>query len=148
VSPTSSAPKKRCFVIMPFGDRTDADGNQMDFNEIYTHLIKNTIERLGIECTRCDEIAESGWIHSKMFEQLYVSDIAVVDITSLNPNVFYELGVRHSLADSITVLIRQSGTRIPFNIQGLNVIEYDPRSMASVEEAKRRLLTMSVTASS
>jgi O-acetyl-ADP-ribose deacetylase (regulator of RNase III) len=134
-----SSPQKKCIAIMPFGERTDADGNITDFDEIYTHLIKNTVESLAISCIRCDEIAEAGWIHSKMFENVYVADVAVVDITSLNPNVFYELGVRHALVDSVTVLIKKIGTMVPFNIQGLNVIEYDPVSMTSVEEAKKKI---------
>ena len=129
-------------MIMPFGDKKDAEGKVIDFDEIYTYLIKNTVEDLDdpqMTCIRCDEIAESGWIHAKMFHHVYESDVAVVDITSLNPNVFYELGVRHALADSVTVLIRRKGTEIPFNIQGLNVIEYDPVSLASVEQAKKKI---------
>lgn len=136
-SPPSA--QKKCFVVIPFGERTDADDNSIDFDEIYTHLIKNTVEGLGITCIRCDEISEAGWIHLRMFEHVYVADVVVVDITSLNPNVFYELGVRHALVDSVTVLIRRIGTMIPFNIQGLNVIEYDPGSMASVEEARKKI---------
>jgi hypothetical protein len=57
----------------------------------------------------------------------------------LNPNVFYELGIRHALAGHVTVLIRRLGTSIPFNIQGLNVIEYNPGSMASVDEARKKI---------
>ena len=135
------AGKKECFVIMPFGDKKDAEGKVINFDEIYTYLIKNTVEALDdppMTCIRCDEIAESGWIHGKMFQHVYEAAVAVVDITSLNPNVFYELGVRHALADSVTVLIRRKGTEIPFNIQGLNVIEYDPASLASVEQAKKK----------
>jgi O-acetyl-ADP-ribose deacetylase (regulator of RNase III) len=135
-----SAPnRKECFVIMPFDEKQDAQGHNIDFDEIYKHLIKSTVEALGIRCIRCDEIAEAGWIHSKMFERVHASDVAIVDITSLNPNVFYELGVRHALADSVTVLIRRIGTTIPFNIQGLNVIDYDPEKMASVEKAKKKI---------
>jgi hypothetical protein len=93
------------FVIMPFGEKTDDDGT-VDFDKIYDHLIKEAIESLDIECVRCDRIDEAGWIHRKMFEHVYTADVAVVDITQLNANVFYELGVRHALADRTTVLIK------------------------------------------
>lgn len=63
----------------------------------------------------------------------------MVDITTLNPNVFYELGVRHALRASVTVLIRKKDTKLPFNIQGLNAIDYDPEDMESVEEAKKKI---------
>ena len=129
----------KCFVIMPFGEKADVDGKILDFDKIYNYLIKKSVESLNIKCIRCDEIDEAGWIHSKMFEQIYESDIAVVDITSLNPNVFYELGVRHALAKSVTVLIRRKGTKIPFNITGFQVIEYDPEDIANVDETKKKI---------
>ena len=127
-----------CFVIMQFGKKKDATGKVIDFNAVYSSIIKAPVEELGIKCVRCDEIAEAGWIHSKMFEHVYESDVAVVDITSLNPNVFYELGIRHALAKSVTVLLRRNGTEIPFNIQGFKVIDYD-LDMASVDEAKNKI---------
>jgi O-acetyl-ADP-ribose deacetylase (regulator of RNase III) len=130
--------QKECFVIMPFGEKEDAGGRVIDFDKVYEYLIKKTVENLGVRCVRCDEIAEAGWIHSKMFKHIYSADIALVDITSLNPNVFYELGVRHALAESVTVLIRRKGTTIPFNIQGFQVIDYD-EDMESVEEAKKKI---------
>ena len=46
-------------------------------------IIKSAVEQLGINCRRCDEIAEAGWIHSKMFHQIYNAPIAIADITSL-----------------------------------------------------------------
>ncbi len=131
---------KTCFVIMPFGEKKDSDGKLIDFDKIYHHLIKKAVESLDIACTRCDEIAEAGWIHSKMFQHIYESDVAVIDITSLNPNVFYELGVRHALADSVTVLLRRRNTTIPFNIQGFQVIEYDPEDMESVDDTKNKIM--------
>ncbi len=125
----------KCFVIMPFGDKTDADGKKIDFDEIFDYMIKKAVESAGLECVRCDRIPGSGWIHKEMFENIYESDVAVVDITTLNPNVFYELGVRHALADCVTVLIRRKNTKIPFNIQDDKVIEYDETSPKSVDEA-------------
>ena len=57
-SPVSA--EKKCFVIMPFGDKEDAEGKIIDFNKIYKYLIKNTVEEdLQMTCIRCDEIAEA-----------------------------------------------------------------------------------------
>lgn len=133
--------KLTCFVVMPFGEKTDASGEEIDFDDIYRFFFKKVIDGmdLGLECIRCDEIAEAGSIHETMFEHIYQADVVVVDITSANPNVFYELGVRHALARSVTVLIRRKGTAIPFNIQGLQVVEYDQRRFASIERAKERI---------
>jgi O-acetyl-ADP-ribose deacetylase (regulator of RNase III) len=135
----SPATKKlTCFVIMPFGEKTDPDGT-VDFDKTYEYLIKEAIESLDIECVRCDKIDEAGWIHRKMVEHVYAADVAVVDITQPNANVFYELGVRHALADRTTVLIKKANTKPPFNISGLNIIEYDLSDPASVAAAKKKI---------
>jgi hypothetical protein len=116
---------KTCFVIMPFGEKIDVDQQVIDFDEVYQRTIKPAITALGVECIRCDDIGEAGSIHRDMFHHIFEDDIAVVDITTLNPNVFYELGVRHALKQSVTVLIRRKGTQVPFNIEGFRVIDYD-----------------------
>ena len=131
--------KRTCFVIMPFGEKKDLDGKDIDFDDIYRFFFKKAIEDLGIECIRCDEIEEAGSIHEKMFEHIYLADIVVVDITTSNANVYYELGIRHALAKGVTVLIRRKGTTIPFNIQGLQIVEYDQAKFGSIEQAKARI---------
>ncbi len=138
-SETDSARKRTCFVVMPFGEKKDLDGQDIDFDDIYRFFFKKAVEDIGIECVRCDEIEEAGSIHDKMFEHIYYADVVVVDITTSNPNVYYELGVRHALAKGVTVLIRRKGTTIPFNIQGLQVVEYDQARFGSIERAKARI---------
>jgi O-acetyl-ADP-ribose deacetylase (regulator of RNase III) len=128
-----------CFVIMPFGEKPDVDGTQVDFDEVYEYLIDPAVRSADLEPVRCDKIAAAGWIHSKMIRHVFDAQVAVVDITTLNANVFYELGVRHALRPSVTVLIRRKGTRTPFNIEGFNTIDYDPSSMASVAKAKEQI---------
>ena len=104
---------KKCFVIMPFGQKEDLNGKLIDFDKIYLDFIKDVVADLGMECVRCDEIGEAGSIHSKMFEHIYEADVAVVDTTALNANVFYELGIRHALNKHVTILMRQPGTTDP-----------------------------------
>ena len=130
---------KTCFVIMPFGEKKDLDGKSINFDKIYKDFIKGAVAELGIKCVRCDEIAETGWIHSKMFKHIFEADVAVVDITALNPNVFYELGIRHALNKHVTVLIRKAGTPTPFNIQGFQMLEYNPESPESIANGKQRI---------
>ena len=129
-----------CFVIMPFGARTEARGRVLKFDDIYNDLISTAIVDAGLIPIRCDKLQEAGFIHRKMIEQIRDARVAVVDISSLNANVFYELGIRHTLRQSVTVLIRQKSTQVPFNIANLNVIEYDESSKASVATAKRRII--------
>jgi O-acetyl-ADP-ribose deacetylase (regulator of RNase III) len=121
---------KKCFVIMPFGQKkekkTDGTEAEIDFDYVYHELIEKAVESLGIECDRCDEIIDTGSIHSKMFKGIFEAAVAVVDVSFMNPNVYYELGVRHALNRHTTLVIRKNSNQPPpFNISGLNVLGYD-----------------------
>ncbi len=129
-------PPDVCFVIMPFGQKADADGNLIDFDDVYEYVIKPAVAHVpGLSCLRSDDIDKPGSIHSRMIRSIYDSRVAIVDTSTLNPNVFYELGVRHGLRRSVTVLIRRKGTTSPFNIEGLNSLEYDT-DLKGAEKAK------------
>jgi hypothetical protein len=118
--------KRTCFVIMPFDTKADVNNEIVNFDEIYEYIIKEVVrDRLNLDVLRCDEIRSPGWIHRDMLKHILEDDVAIVDITTLNANVFYELGVRHALRKSVTVLIRKKGSNIPFNIHGMRVIDYD-----------------------
>ena len=122
---------RTCFVIMPFRTKTDvARSDEVNFDRVYEDIIKRGVERLNneglvIKCIRSDEVERAGLIQERMIEYIADADVAVVDITTQNPNVFYELGVRHALRDRVTVLLRRKGTSNPFNIAGMTAIEYD-----------------------
>jgi O-acetyl-ADP-ribose deacetylase (regulator of RNase III) len=111
---------KKCFVIMPFGIK-----DKIDFNKIYSELIKPTVESLKLECVRSDEETVSGLIQKGMIGHIIGDDLVIVDITTLNANVFYELGIRHTARRSGTILIRRRGQSVPFNIAGMRVFEYE-----------------------
>ena len=138
---------KRCFVIMPFGEKEDVDKKRIDFDEIYEQLIEVAItgapmrEAGGpkLECIRCDKINKAGWVHRQMISHIAEDEVAIVDLSTLNPNVFYELGVRHALRKSVTVLLCRKGTHTPFNIEGFKCIFYDPDDANDLEEAQLRI---------
>lgn len=122
--------KLTCFVIMPYGDKVDARGIVHHLDNVYDHLIKPAVESCEdatrrITINRADKMPGAGSIHREMFEQLLNADIAVVDLSLANPNVFYELGVRHALRDRVTVLIREKSSSIPFNVNNQKIIEYE-----------------------
>jgi O-acetyl-ADP-ribose deacetylase (regulator of RNase III) len=134
---------KTCFVIMPFREKTDVDGKLIDFDRIYDKLIRSAVEGQPmrdaggplLKCVRCDEIDQAGWVHRQMISHIMDDAVAVVDLSTLNPNVFYELGVRHALRQGVTVLLRREGTKTPFNLQGFKCISYDPDAPDSVAAA-------------
>jgi O-acetyl-ADP-ribose deacetylase (regulator of RNase III) len=126
----------KCFVIMPFGKKRDFDGVLIDFDKVYRDLIKGALEPLGFEVERADRISGSGSIHKDMIHGISTSEVCVVDLTTLNANVFYELGVRHALCRGITILIKRKGLKPPFNIQGMRALDYsmDPKGIDDSRE--------------
>jgi tetratricopeptide (TPR) repeat protein len=117
-------PPPLCFVLMPFGIKTDAGGRVTNFDAVYRQIIAPAVEQAGLEPVRADEEKIGGTIHKPMFERLMLCHYAVADITGANPNVFYELGIRHALRPSSTVVLFVAGTVIPFDVALVRGIAY------------------------
>jgi MAP3K TRAFs-binding domain len=118
-------PGPLCFILMPFGDKTDAAGKIIKFDEIYKQVIQPAIEDAGMTPIRADEELTRGSIHKPMFERLILCDFAVADLTTANANVFYELGVRHAVRPGATVLLFALGGRLPFDVAPLRSVPYE-----------------------
>src|ERR1700730_9035905 len=119
-----SDPAPLCFVLMPFGRKMDASGRVTDFDAVYHKVISPAVEGAGLEPVRADEEKIGGTIHKPMFERLMLCHYAVADITGANPNVFYELGIRHALRPATTTIVLLEGTVIPFDIALVRGISY------------------------
>jgi tetratricopeptide (TPR) repeat protein len=113
-----------CFVLMPFGKKMDAAGRVTNFDSIYLKIIAPAVARAGLEPIRADEEKIGGTIHKPMFERLMLCHYAVADITGANPNVFYELGIRHAMRPRSTVIVFGEGTVLPFDIALVRGISY------------------------
>ncbi len=136
---------KTCFVIMPMSD--SASCSNREWEEVFTRVIKPAAEACGFVCTRSKGMA--GNIIKLILDDLNRADLVIADLTDRNANVFYELGVRHTLRDS-TILLAQSIERdAPFDLRPYSVIEYgwktesDRENLAlkvrdAVEEMERR----------
>lgn len=125
------------FVAMPFGIKPARRRRyNIDFDRIYDKAIKPTAEELNLNIIRADEEIDGGIIHTLMIERLICTDIVIVDITNENPNVYYELGIRHCARPHSTILIYDKNTRLPFDIQPLRAIPYElENGMIKEEEA-------------
>ena len=102
--------KLSCFVIMPFGQKRV--GNELiDFDYIWKTMIAPAAKAAGFEAKRVDEEAGQGHITKNMIQHIMEADVAIADLTYHNPNVYYELGMRHALAKHGTIIIkRESGS--------------------------------------
>jgi tetratricopeptide (TPR) repeat protein len=111
-----------CFVVMGFGVKTDPQsGRKLNLDMSYENIIKPAVEAAGLKCIRADEIQHAGVIDVPMYEQLLEADVVVADVSTMNPNAFYELGVRHALRPHTTIIMAESELAFPFDI-GHNAI--------------------------
>jgi hypothetical protein len=132
-----------CFVLMPFGSKIDAAGRVTNFDSVYQNIIAPAVVEAGLEPIRADEERIGGTIHKPMFERLMLCHYAVADITGANPNVFYELGIRHALRPRSTVIIFLEGTVLPFDIALVRGIGY--RADASGEPVDSQIAIKAIT---
>ncbi|WP_372757450.1 TRAFs-binding domain-containing protein [Mariniflexile sp.] len=118
-----------CFVIIGFGKKTSyANGKHrvLDLDETYSLLIKPVFDDLNIDCYRAIDKNLSGSIDTLMLQEIKNADIALVDISTLNANVMWELGVRHALKPHHTIMIcetEQMGS-IPFDVSSFVIHQY------------------------
>lgn len=112
---------KECFVIMPI---SDTDGYEKDhFAKVYNDIIKPAVESVGYKSIRADEVISSNLIQLDIVERLISAPLAICDISSRNPNVFYELGLRHAFNKPV-VLMKDNITPNAFDISSFRYIEY------------------------
>ncbi|MBM6550714.1 hypothetical protein [Marinomonas ostreistagni] len=113
---------KDCFIIMPIAD---ADGYEKGhFLRVYEDIVKPAVQDSGFVATRADEVKETNFIHLDILKKLIDAPIAICDLSSRNPNVLFELGIRQAF-DKPVVLIQEKGTPKIFDIGPLRYLEYD-----------------------
>lgn len=112
---------KNCFVLMPIAD---CDGYEKGhFAHVYDDIIKPAIDKTEYTAIRADEVKETNFIHLDILKKLIDAPIAVCDLSTRNPNVLFELGIRRAF-DKPVVLIQEKGTPKIFDIAPLRYLEY------------------------
>ncbi len=138
--------KPHAFVAMPFGTKPGHDGTLIDFNAVYERLLKPAIEAAGLDVFRADEEEAAGDIRTDMFQELLIADLVMADLTIDNPNVWYELGVRHALRARGVVLVQGAREKQPFDIYTDRKLNYSLKDGApdpeTLDKDKERLRAM------
>lgn len=133
--------KPQCFVIAPIG----ADGSltRKRSDQIFKHILKPVASECGYDAVRADHISEPGTISTQVINHILDDPMVVADLSEHNPNVFYELAVRHAIRKPYVQII-EKGEKIPFDVAGLRTVEIDHTNLDSVasakEEIKRQML--------
>lgn len=104
------------FVLMPF---------EQELTSIYNEFIKTTVEEKGMVCRRADDITSNNAIIYDIWKSICEARFIIADISTLNPNVMYELGLCHAIGKE-TILIHQEGssTKLPFDIAHIRILNY------------------------
>ncbi len=114
-----------CFIAMPFGTRTAKRGMKVDFDRVY-QFIRRGAKKVGLDVIRADFEPAGGFIHRPMLERLLVAEYVVADLTLANPNVMYEVGVRHGASARATLLLCAEPLvkELPFDFKPLRMVPY------------------------
>jgi hypothetical protein len=111
------ASRPHAFVLMPFDPDSDS---------LYEDLIKRPLEEVGYAVNRADSVLNQRNVLTDIVRGIDRADLIVADLTGLNSNVFYELGIAHALGVP-TILITQSIDEVPFDLLSYRAREYSTR---------------------
>lgn len=114
--------KPVCFVIMPISDVHGYETGH--FARVYEHLLKPAIVAAGYDPVRADDAVKTDYIVVGIIQKIVESPMVICDFSARNPNVMYELGIRHAFNKPVA-LIKDRRTEKVFDIQGLRYTEYD-----------------------
>jgi hypothetical protein len=136
-----------CFIAMPFGKRA-APGKKkplIDFDKVHSYIAAGAAAA-GLEPIRADFEPGGGFIHKPMLERLLVAEYVIADLTLSNPNVLYEVGVRHGASSRATLLVCAESylATLAFDVRPLRVPPYRLEADGSITEAEGQRLADSL----
>ena len=102
------------------------------------YIIEPTMSELGYDVTRSDKIDEAGIVTNQIVDRLLNDDVVIADLTDHNPNVFYELAIRHAVRRPV-VLITDHAWPPPFDLNQARVIEFDTYDVNCHDEVRRKI---------
>ncbi len=118
--------KNTCFVVMGYGSRLDpASGKRFNLDKVYHDIIKPIVVECGYDCCRGDEIPDSGIIDVSMYYGILDSDLVIADLSTLNPNAIYELGVRHGVRKKKTIVMMEHNDSFFFDLNHVRTLQYE-----------------------
>lgn len=130
------AGNKVCFVIAPIGK--DGSDVRLRSDQVLKHIIAPTARDCGYEPIRADQISEPGLITSQVIQHVVDDALVIADLTGWNPNVFYELAVRHAVKKPIVQIINATES-IPFDVAASRTVQVDHHDLDSVARAREEI---------
>ena len=129
---------KICFVIAPIGE--DGSDVRKRSNQVLEHIIKPAADTSGYgEVVRADTISAPGLITSQVIQHILDDPMVIADLTGRNPNVYYELAIRHAVRKPVVQII-QAGEPIPFDVSQSRTIQVDHHDLDSAASCRDELI--------
>lgn len=125
MSAADAADRKRCFVILPFA---------AEFDDVFYYGIQSPLRSNGYIIERADEQTSTGPLLLEIIRRMATADLVIADLSQPNPNIYYELGIAHSVGVPV-ILIAQKLSTLAFDVRGQQVIVY-----SSVKELEHRII--------
>lgn len=129
---------KKLFVICPIGEIGTLTRERSDM--VLEYIIKPAAESCGYSVIRGDQTPSPAAITIDIVNQLLDSDVVIADLTDDNPNVHYELGIRHAIGKPVIQIIEQTQSKdIPFDVRQMRTIEFDYTSLPSAMQCQAKI---------
>ena len=126
---------KPCFVIAEMGAPASPEWRRSD--QVLRFIIQPAAKRCGYRAEWPADISHPGTITNQVIERLLNDPLVIADLTNRNPNVFYELAIRHAVRKPLVQIIQQ-GQTIPFDLAPQRTIQIDfpdPDGIAAAVDA-------------
>jgi hypothetical protein len=130
--------ERECFLIAPIGDERSEIRKRSDL--VHEYIVSPAAEELGQVAVRADQLATPGRITRQIIDHLLHARSAVADLTGRNPNVFYELAVRHTARMPVALIVDEGEAALPFDIAQMRVIRFDHTNLASADRCRQALV--------
>jgi hypothetical protein len=127
--------ERTCFVIGPIGNRETMTRKRSD--ALFRFIITPAVSELGYDPITADRVSEQGVVTNQVIKRISKAPLVIADLSDGNPNVFYELAIRHYLRRPLVHMLVE-GERLPFDLAGVRIIEY-PRISAGDDRDRPRI---------
>lgn len=129
--------QKSCFIITPIGNDTDPIRRHVD--GVIDAAIIPILKEFEYEARIPHRLSMPGSINKQIVQEIHDSDLVIANLTDKNPNVMYELALRHCLGTP-AIMIAEKGTELPFDINNQRTIFYvnDAKGVMVLQEDLRK----------
>ena len=117
-----------CFIVSPIG--SEGSEQRKHANLILGALVEPALEGLGLRLVRADKISKPGMITAQVIDHLVRAPLVIADLSYGNPNVYYELALRHACRKPVVQIIRSSD-HLPFDVGQFRTVALDMTDLYS-----------------